>query len=101
MGTHSDVDSTAYNSAFVIFWYEGLVPTLLIRRLSLIKTSGLFKWWPNFINRRDLKVGGDQICPTSPTMTGNILVLFLFLGGGLALSTVSFLLNYYNVFLIY
>ncbi len=86
LGKHSDVGTNAYNKAYLIFRYEGLVPTSLLNKLLMIKESGILEWWPDFINRTDLKIGNDIVLPTSPNMFGNIQVVFFFLGGGLAIS---------------
>ncbi len=50
----------------------------------MIQTTGLFEWWPKLINRSDLVLGSESITPTAPNMSGNILVIFVFLGSGLS-----------------
>ncbi len=86
LGNHSNVGATAYNEPQLVFQYEGLVPTSLFGRLSMIQASVILECWPQFINRTDLNIGNDIIYPTAHNILGNIQVVFVFLGGGLAIS---------------
>ncbi len=91
---HSDVGSAAYTLPEVIFYYsDGYMPSSIFRQVSLIQTSGLLEWWPKFINRSDLVLGQENIIPTKPNMSGNILVIFVFLGGGVAIAVACFALE--------
>lgn len=86
-GKYSDVSSKAYTSpeSNFIYW-TAYVPASIFRRFSLIPTTGLLEWWPKFINRSDLTTSNVNILPPKPNMSGNILVVFVFLIGGLSIA---------------
>lgn len=50
---------------------------------------GLLEWWTNVINRTDLKKRKENASLKSPNMLGNIQVLFVILGVGLAVAILS------------
>ncbi len=88
-GKHSDVRSKAYTSRVMAFEYKNsYVPSSILKRLSWIHTTGLLDWWPKFINRSDLILGNENTILTRPNMSGNILVVFVFLVGGLIIAMV-------------
>ncbi len=86
---HSDVGSNAYTNPTLSFKYiRSHVPSLLLKRFSWMPTNGLFEWWPNFINKTGIILGGEHILPPTPNMSGNILVVFVLLGGGLSIAII-------------
>lgn len=58
----------------------------------MVPTLGLLEWWPKFINRSDLKIAIVSI-PTKSNMSGKILVIFVFLGGGIATALICVILE--------
>ncbi len=86
LGKQSSVCISALSKSYVIFYYAGFIPTSLLKRISMVKTSGLLEWWPKFINRSDLNINQDIVFPETPKMSGNIQVIFIFLGFGLVFS---------------
>lgn len=85
---HSDVSITAYTSPEInMVYYDLYVPSSILQQIGLISNTGLFEWWPKFINRYDFSVVNENLMPTKPNMSGDILVLFAFLAGGVSLAT--------------
>ncbi len=100
-GKHSDVSFEAYTKPAILFGFLGAnVPSSIIQRFSLIVNTGLFEWWPKLINRSDLKTGNDKTPPQKPNMFGNILVIFVLLGGGLSISSLCMILESWRLILV-
>lgn len=88
-GKHSDVSVLAYSKPQIAVWYKmSYVPSSLLQRISLIQTSGLIEWWPKFLNSSATSNDKENTPPAKPNMSGNILVIFVFLGGGITVSFV-------------
>ncbi len=84
---HSDVSGKSYTSPDINFWYIGAyITSSILQQISRIPNSGLLEWWPKLINRSDLILGPANAIPTKPNMTRNILVIFIFLFGGLSIA---------------
>ncbi len=87
-GKYSDVSRKSYTKHKLSFNYErSYVPSSILRRFSWMRTNGLFEWWPNFINRTGIILGGEHVDPPTPNISGNILVVFVLLGGGLSIAS--------------
>lgn len=84
-GKHSDVSRNAFTSPEIFFVYlSSYVPSSMLQRVSMIQTIGIVDWWPKFINRSEVIETKVNAFLAAPKMTGNILVVFTFLGGGMA-----------------
>ncbi len=94
-GKPSDVGSNWYNTPETTFSFlhSSYVPSSILQRFSLIPTTGLLEWWPRFVNRSDLAFRSENIFPTKPNMSGNILVIFALLGGGFLLAIICLILE--------
>ncbi len=91
---HSDVSVDSYTTPQIAFIFDrSYIPSTIIRRISLITAFGIFEWWPNFINQSDVSIGNENLAPTKPSMTGNILVIFFFLGAGMSFAFVCTVLE--------
>ncbi len=85
-GKHSDVSNQAFTFPVVTFEYiRGYVPSSILQRISWMPTNGLLEWWPKMINRSDIVLGSSNV-PIKPNMSGNILIVFMFLCGGLSIA---------------
>ncbi len=91
LSQQSNVGISTLSKSYLIFYYDGFVPTSLLQRISLVKTSGILEWWPKFIKRSDLNINQDIVFPETPKMSGNIQVIFIFLSSGLAVSIFIFI----------
>lgn len=50
-------------------------------------------WWPKFLNTSELGKIQENVQPTKPNTMGNILVIFVFLGGGIAIAVACMVLE--------
>ncbi len=101
-GKHSDISSKAYTKATLAFQFRAsYVPSAILKQFSWMQTNGLFEWWPNFINRTGLIVGGEHILPPTPNMSGKILVIFVLLGGGLSVAITCFVFEMWGKFILH
>ncbi len=73
---HSDVGITSYLNTRLNFNFQGLVSSSIIRRTSMVPSSGLLNWWSNLSNRTDLKKSREIERPVKPKMSGNIQIIF-------------------------
>lgn len=98
-GNHSDVSIAAYTKPVLVFYFEALyLPSSLIQRFSMIQNTGLLEWWPKVINRSDLVINNENKPPTKPNMSGNIRVIFDFLGSGIAIGVSCMILEVSSIF---
>lgn len=88
-----DVSGIAFSSTEVgiEYWYS-YIPSTILQRFSMVPTLGLLECWPKFINRSDLKIAIVSV-PTKPNMPGKILVIFVFLSGGIATALICVILE--------
>ncbi len=101
-GKHSDVSSYAYTLPEITFVYEkAYVPSSILVLFSLIPNTGLLEWWPKFINRSDLVLGYESIVPTKPNMSGNILVIFVFLVVGLLFAIICMVVESWRLIIYF
>lgn len=59
----------------------------------MISESSLMEWWPKFVNGSDLVMHDINIIHKKPNMSGNILIIFVFLWGGLSLGLICIVLE--------
>lgn len=79
---HSDVSTKALTRPILGFRLAGLVPLSLLSEFWKIEASGIFEWWPNLINRTDIKLQIENVPPKKPNMKGHTQVIFFILGIG-------------------
>lgn len=97
---HSDIRISSFNNPYFMFRLRGVVPTSLSKRASLIKSSGLLEWRPNFINGTEKVMPYSLKPPTKPNMSGNIQFIFEILGTGLTVAQFLFTVELENLMLI-
>lgn len=85
-GKYADVGVDDYFRFYLNLVFRGPVTPSLILKASLVHSSGLLGWWSNLINRTDLIIEQPNKSPIKPSMSGNIRVIFIFLGTGLLLA---------------
>ncbi len=88
-GNHSDVGTFAFSKPFLYLRLTGLFPLSLLNQYSKVLASGLVDWWPNFINRTDLRRTSEKMPPKKPNMNGHTQVIFIILGSGLLIAISS------------
>lgn len=90
-GLHSDVGKESYTKSDLLFYFTGLVPPFLLKRISVISSTGVFEWWQKFIESKTSFLQNPSQVPVKPSMKGNILVVFVVWGSllGIALSAFS------------
>lgn len=94
LGKHSDAGIDAYTKNHLSVYVMAVMPTSLLQQFGWMSSSELLQWWPNFINRTDLNI--QSIInpePTKPNMSGNILVVFVMFGSGIAISLCCLILE--------
>lgn len=92
-----------YSDVDIIFVLDGHVPPHIVRRLKVLRASGIWEWW------MDLVVGANTTVPgggrpevtrniyEKPNMTGNIVLIFLFLVSSYILTFIGLTLEIANV----
>lgn len=75
-GKHSDVSTKAYRRPILGFEINGHVLISLLNRFSYILSVGILDWWPNLINRTDLKTQNVNVLSIKPNMSGHTQVFF-------------------------
>lgn len=75
--TFSDVDR--------MFCFDGVVPPYLIQRIHKIGESGIWKWWKDLFQGKDLtNKNTDRV--EAANMKGNIVIIFVVWVGGILFS---------------
>lgn len=74
---------------------NGMVPQYIFTRIHGLKASGVLEWWTMLLSR-DRPINMKQVI-TKPSLSGNILMIFLLLGYGIALGALVFLLENFRV----
>ncbi len=62
--------------------FEGLVPRYIFRRIQGLQESGMFGWWTKFLSGQ--APAKDDVRTIKTSMSGNIVIIFIMLGWGLA-----------------
>lgn len=90
-----DVGEETYFKSHHVFTFKGVVPPYLIVRVKSILASGVFEWWQEIALLKSKYIGRSSREQTleKPNLSGNILVVFVILLGGLALGLVCMLLE--------
>lgn len=89
----------AFYERNLAFTLKGLVPQYLVQRLKNAETCGLWKRWQNLLEKKVLprsKRKTEEL--STPSMDGNVVVIFLLLVAGLGASLKCFVLEemWYN-----
>lgn len=83
------------SEADVAIKLEGHVPPHIVKNLKGLRASGVWEWWMDLVAGASIRViGGDgpETTPNmfeQPNMTGNIALIFYFLGTGYVASLIS------------
>lgn len=85
-GLHSDVGMEAYTNSNFAFRFWGLVPPFVLKRISVIHSTGLFEWWQKFIDSDKLRLSHEKPVPVKPNMSGNISVIFVLWSNGVGVA---------------
>ncbi len=83
---HSDVGFMEYFKPWFNIKFGNSVFSSIIRKSSMVSSSGLLKWWSDLINRTDLKFERQNVPPTKPKMSGNIQIIFYILLAGIVVA---------------
>lgn len=83
-----DVGKTDYFQPHQVFSLQSVVPSFVFRRMKRLQESGVFDWWQKFLggSGQFKKWREKEIEVQTPKMSGNILVIFVLLMGGLGIS---------------
>lgn len=92
-GKHTDVGVDRYFKTNFNLVLQGPIPSPIIKRTSLVSSSGLLGWWSDLINRTDLVMRRDTEPPVKPAMSGNIQVLFIILGIGMLTAQIAMIIE--------
>lgn len=102
---HQDVfiGKELYTNVSEAFELTGFVPYFIQRRIKGMEMSGIWEWWSKLITSKDLslKNGRDASLVSShksPTMGGNILLIFVVCSHGLLLAVICFLVEAHKQF---
>lgn len=79
-----------YSGNFRMFYLEGSVPRHVIRRLKGIGHSGIWEWKSNITNEYFSYVSNQKRIIEKPTMRGNVLIIFIFWLGGIAVTGIIY-----------
>lgn len=86
---NADVGISEYTEPYILFYYSGIIPYSMLRRVSFVMASGVLEWWPSFINKTGVYKLPGNVPPTKPSMSGNIQVIFVLLVSGLLVGIVG------------
>lgn len=76
-------------------YLSGLIPPVVIKRIRGIEVSGILNWNPLIIDKwKKYQSSTISSMPTRAKISGNILVIFIMLSGGLLIGTFSFFLEH-------
>lgn len=76
-----------------LFYFRGIVPPYLIKRIHQMAESGVWLWWMRILEGSKLDTTNSHRVEAAK-MTGNIIVIFVVWTGGIGLSLVSFLIEH-------
>lgn len=92
LGTENLLDS------FITFKLKGYVPKQVFSRMRAVLSAGVWQKWKGLAESKANRViernSGHPSKLQKPTMTGNLLILFIVLLAGLGISTVALLTEY-------
>ncbi len=97
---HVYVGKETYANVSITIEIVGWIEPEFLKRLKIIKESGLWDWWPrwNQENKRfNIEKYSNVEKDAAPNMTGNILLIFLVLLIGLGISLLLFLFETLNI----
>lgn len=83
---HTFIGKELYSHNISGFSVYGRISNFLLKRIQLIKTSGIFVWWSHFIDNQHFLGFTHMISTTEhikPAMKGNVLLIFILLLFGL------------------
>lgn len=90
------VGKETYSNVTFALELKGWVQPIVLKRIRCIKESGLWEWWPKFIQTSKdfiLQKSFKSLEDSKPNMSGNILQIFLMFVGGLAFASILFALE--------
>lgn len=81
------VGKERYGNSETVVFMSGLIPTYVIKRLRSIVASGILDWHSKFeLAKKTFQPSESKLVPKKPTMSGNVVVIFLLLPAGFLLS---------------
>lgn len=93
-GRHSHVSISAFSGSQIDFKFvRSYVPSSILKHW-MISTTGLIEWWPKFVNRTIANTSNENVLPN---ISGNILVIFVFLGEGLLVALISMMVEMWKI----
>ncbi len=90
------IGKETYFRTTIGFQLKGILPPNILKRVYILNSAGLWNWWNDLLSKAGMK--GTERKPQkqikTPTMSGNIQVIFALLCVGILVSIFVFVLEY-------
>lgn len=93
---HASIGKETYFGTKLGFIVEGIVPHYIIQRIRATETAALFTRWIELLKGNVRQRFQESVRPplNPPTMSGNVVIIFVVLAGGLIVALIVILIEY-------